>query len=499
MKACPEILGRIMSELTINTAAGAVRGAEAYGVRRWLGIPYARQARFAAPGPVAPWTGVREATVAGAKCPQMYGNSAKRAMLATPEFAEDCLDLNIYVPEGGQDVGRKPVYVWIHGGAFVVGNGSSYDGSAMATAGDVVVVTINYRVGVLGFVNLGEALGLPDIPSNLGLRDQIAALEWVRDNIAAFGGDPHRVTIGGQSAGSMSVSLLLHAKSAWPLFRGAIMQSGALSLIHSREKSRKIGRRFAELLGVDQGSLETLRTMDLGRLFEAQGKVGEENPGTIPASPWFDGDLLPGSLDEALKQPAAAVPLIAGAARDEIRLFELMPGEILPTKWPALEALLNGQLGEAHAARILAAYPRTTAGRRALATDLTFVMPTRNFAERQMAHSPTWYYRFDYAHPIAGATHGLDLTLTWPMQNFRAALARGGPFKGKRASLGHRMIGHYAHFVRQLTPEPGWPAYTPAERSVKVFNYDDRIEANPDGARLAAWGGRDAGAGLVGD
>ena len=488
-----------MSELTINTAAGAVRGTQADGVLRWLGVPYARQARFAAPGPVEPWTGVRDATKVGASCPQMYGNAAKRAMLASPQFAEDCLDLNIYVPEGGEDVGRKPVYVWIHGGAFVVGNGGSYDGSAMAKAGDVVVVTVNYRVGVLGFVNFGEALGLPDIPSNLGLRDQIAALEWVRDNIAAFGGDPDRVTIGGQSAGSMSVSLLLHAKKAWPLFRGAIMQSGALSLIHSREKSRQIARRYVELLDLNQGGLETLRTMDLRRLFEAQGQVGEETPGTIPASPWFDGDLLPGSLDEALKQPAAPVPLIAGAARDEIRLFELMPGDILPTKWPALEALLKSQLGEAHAARVLAAYPRTKAGRRALATDLTFVMPTRQFAERHTGHSPTWFYRFDYSHPIAGATHGLDLTLTWPMNNFRASLARGGPFKGKRAALGHRMIGHYAHLVRHLAPAPGWPAYTSKDRSVMVFDYDDRIETNPDGGRLAAWAGRDVGAGFAVD
>ncbi|WP_425999983.1 carboxylesterase/lipase family protein [Caulobacter sp. DWR1-3-2b1] len=485
--------------MTIKTLAGVVQGKAANGVRRWLGVPYARQERFAAPGPVEPWSDVRDATSMGSQCPQMYGNSAKRAMLQKPTFAEDCLDLNIYVPEGGEDVGRKPVYVWIHGGAFVVGTGNAYDGSRMAKTGDVIVVTINYRVGVLGLVNFGEALGLPDIPSNLGLRDQIAALEWVRDNIAAFGGDPERVTIGGQSAGSMSVSLLLHAKSAWPLFRGAIMQSGALSLIHSREKSRKFARRFAEVLGVDQGDLVAMRTMDLRRLFEAQATVGAENPGTIPAAPWFDDDLLPGSLADALSQPAAPVPLIAGAARDEIRLFELMPGEILPTKWPDIEMLLVRQLGQAHAARILAAYPRTTVGRRALATDLTFVMPTRNFAERHANHSPTWFYRFDYNHPIAGATHGLDLTLTWPMQSFRATLARGGSLSGKRGALGERMVGHYAHFVRHLTPGPGWPAYMLTDRSVKIFNYEDRVEANPDGARVAAWAGRDAGAGLVSD
>ncbi|MCJ8156119.1 carboxylesterase/lipase family protein [Sphingomonas sp. LaA6.9] len=486
-----------MEDLTVTTTAGAIRGEKHDGVRCWMGVPYARVERFAAPKAVEPWDGVRDAVKAGSQCPQMYGNNARRAMLAAPEFAEDCLSLNVYVPEGGADQGRKPVYVWIHGGAFVVGCGSAYDGTEMARNGDIVVVTINYRVGVLGFVNFGEVLGLPDIPSNLGLRDQIAALEWVRDNIAAFGGDPDRVTIGGQSAGSMSVSLLLHAQSAWPLFRGAIMQSGAISLIHSREMSRRIARRFAEILGLDQGSLAALKAMDLKRLFEAQGQVGAEHPGTIPAAPWFDGDLLPASLEEAHATPAAPVPLIAGAARDEIRLFELMPGDILPTKWPELEALLQKQLGAEHAARVLAAYPRTKAGRRALATDLTFLMPTRNFAERHARDNPTWFYRFDYSHPIAGATHGLDLTVTWPMKTFRATLARGGPMRGKRAELGGRMTGHYAHFVRHGAPGAGWPAYAPERRPVMIFNFEDRIEADPEAARFAAWGGRDAGPGII--
>lgn len=475
--------------LTVSTSGGAVRGTAANGVRRWMGVPYAHVERFAAPGPVEPCSGVREAVRPGAQCPQMYGNNAKRAFLTPPDFAEDCLSLNIYVPEGGADAGRKPVYVWVHGGAFVAGCGSVYDGAELARNGDIVVVTINYRLGVLGFVNFGEALGLPDIPSNLGIRDQIAALEWVRDNIAAFGGDPARVTIGGQSAGSMAISLLLHARRAWPLFHGAIMQSGAVGLIHSREKSRKIAQQYAEALGVNQGSLDALRAMDLKRLFEAQASVGAQNPGTVPAAPWFDDDLLPGSLTEVQAQSSAPVPLIAGATRDEIRLFELMPGNILPSKWPELEARLLNRLGPEQAARILAAYPRTKAGRRALASDYSFAMPTRDFAERHARHSPTWFYRFDYSHPIAGATHGLDLTLTWPMQGFRAALARGGRMTGKRAALGARMARHYAHFVRHGTPGPDWPAYVPEDRPVKIFNLEDRVEANPDADRLAAWAG----------
>nr|WP_254798809.1 carboxylesterase family protein [Sphingobium sp. AS12] len=193
-----------------------VGGTVSDGARRWLGIPYADAARFAAPMPAASWIDVRDATVVGPQCPQMYGNAAKRARIAAPDFSEQCLTLNIYAPDDLVEGERLPVYVWIHGGAFVAGSGNGYDGSALARDGRIIVVTINYRVGVLGFVNFGAALGTSDIPSNLGLRDQIAALTWVQANIAAFGGDPGRVTIGGQSAGSMSVSLLLHATAARP-------------------------------------------------------------------------------------------------------------------------------------------------------------------------------------------------------------------------------------------------------------------------------------------
>jgi para-nitrobenzyl esterase len=479
-----------MSELVVSTVAGSVEGDVAGGVRHWFGIPYAQAERFAAPQSPTPWQGIRSARTMGRQCPQMYGKSAKQARIAAPDHGEDCLALNIWAPEGGEP-GPKPVFVWIHGGAFVAGSSNPYDGSALAALGDMIVVTINYRVGVLGFVNFGEALGLPQIPGNLGLRDQIAALEWVRDNIGGFGGDPGRVTIAGQSAGSMSISLLMLCRQAWPLFHGAIMQSGAVSLIHDREHSRRLARRYAELLGVDQSGLEALRTMDLTRLFEAQAKVGEEERNGIPAAPWFDGDLLPASLADAHAHPTAPVPLLAGATREEIRLFDLMPGDILPTRWPDLELILRTQLPTDQAERVIAAYPRTKQGRRALASDLTFAMPTRNFAERHAAANPTWYYRFDYAHPIAGATHGLDLTLVWPFSGFKMALVRGGPMSGRRAALGDRMRRQLAHFVHHGRAAPDWPAYSAASPQVRLFDLEDQTVENPDADRFAAWAGRD--------
>jgi len=479
-----------VSDLIVQTSAGPVEGSALPGLRRWLGIPYARAERLAAPEPVVPWQGVQPATIFGKQCPQQFGGKVRREMLGGENFGEDCLYVNVWTPEGGAP-GPKPVMVWIHGGAYMAGSANPYDASRLARDGDIVVVTINYRLGALGFVNFGEALGLPSIPSNLGLRDQIAALEWVRDNIAAFGGDPGQVTICGESAGSMSVSLLMLSGRARGLFHGAIMQSGAVSLIHSRERSVRDGRRYAELLSLDQGGLQKLRSMELEQLIGAQAALGKEIRNGIPAAPWYDDDLLPASLEDAHGCETAPVPLLAGATREEIRLFELMPGNILPSKWPDLEALLLTQLPEDHARRVLAAYPRNRKGRIALATDLTFAMPTRNFAERHARSCPTWFYRFDYSHPIAGATHGLDLTVFWPMRGFRAALARGGPNSGRRAALGERMRSHFAHFVRHGTPGGDWPGYAPDKRMVRLYNLEDSVTENPNAERFAAWAGRD--------
>lgn len=479
-----------MTEIVIETRRGALSGAQEAGLSRFLGIPYAVAGRFEAPQPVPPWQGVRPADRFARQCPQQFGGKVRRGVLEGEVYGEDCLHLNVFRPDGGA-AGPKPVMVWIHGGAFMAGGSNAYDASKLAREGDIIVVTINYRVGVLGFVNFAEALGIPSIPSNLGLRDQIAALKWVRDNIADFGGDPEKVTICGQSVGSMSVSLLMLSPLARGLFHGAIMQSGAVSLIHDRERSIRDGRRYAEALKLDQSGLQRLRTMDIAELMTAQVAVGKQLRNAIPAAPWYDGDVLPTSFDAAVAAPTAPVPLLAGATRDEVRLFDFMPGHILPTQWDDLQGLLRDQFGPEQAARILATYPRNRKGRIALGSDLTFVMPTRHFAERHARAHPTWCYRFDYAHPLAGAAHGLDLTLFWPFSGLKMALVRGGPDSGRRAELGQRMRSHVAHFVRHGDPGDIWPRYEEASRKVRVYDLADRFEENPEAERYAAWAGRD--------
>lgn len=479
-----------MTEIVVETRSGALAGIGEPGLTRFLGIPYARAARFEAPQPVMAWQGTRPANRFGRQCPQQFGGKVRREVLESEAYGEDCLHLNVFRPEGGS-IGPKPVMVWIHGGAFLAGGANAYDASRLAREGDIVVVTINYRLGVLGFVNFAEGLGLPAIPSNLGLRDQIAALEWVRDNIADFGGDPGRVTISGQSAGSMSVSLLMLSPPARGLFHGAVMQSGAVSLIHDRERSIRDARRYAQVLKLDQSGLQRLKTMDIAELICAQAAVGKQLKNAIPAAPWYDGEVLPASFEDAVATPAAPVPLLAGTTRDEVRLFDLMPGDILPTRWRDLKGLLRDQFGPEQTARILATYPRTRKGRIALGSDLTFVMPTRHFAERHAKGHPTWFYRFDYAHPLVGAAHGLDLTVFWPFSGLKMALARGGPDKGRRAELGQRMRSHVAHFVRHGDPGDIWPRYEEAARKVRIYDLADSFAADPEAERYAAWAGRD--------
>lgn len=483
-----------MPGVTVETTYGWVRGAEAADHSSWRGVPYAAAERFAAPGPARPWSGIRPALAFGPQCPQHLAGPAWSARTAPPGFSEDCLSLNIWAPRGGG--GLKPVFVWIHGGAFLIGGSNLYDGAELARRGDIVVVCINYRLGVLGFVNFADALGL-DIPSNLGLRDQIAALAWIRDNIAGFGGDPGRVTIGGESAGSLCVSLLMHCRPVWPLFHGAILQSGALNLIHDRQKSIRVARRYAKALGLRPGELNGLRRLELSRLFAAQAKAGSQERSATPAAPWFDGDLLPDSFAAALREPTAPVPLLAGANREEIRLFEVMPRGLLPRRWPELERVLRSQLAPDHAERILAAYPRTRAGRRALATDLTFLMPTWHFAERHARRNPTWFYRFDYAHPLFGAYHALDLMFLWPLRGLLVALLRGGRMAGRRAALADRIMANWAHFVRHGRPETGWPRVAPDAALVRSLDLEDRVLRDMEPARRAAWDGRDVDPGVT--
>ncbi len=251
-----------MSELVVETASGKVRGLRKDGVAQWRGIPYAAPPlgalRFLPPRPVAPWAGERDATRFGpiAEQPRDPGTAMLSGYSEKVAMSEDCLVLNVYSPAA--DGARRPVLVWIHGGAFVMGSGSQplYDGSSFAARHDLVVVTLNYRLGVLGLLYLGELAGEPYREGNVALLDQIAALRWVRENIAAFGGDAARVTVMGESAGATAIAHLLGMPAARGLFDRAILQSGAPGLMPmSRADATELARGVLAALEVEPAGL----------------------------------------------------------------------------------------------------------------------------------------------------------------------------------------------------------------------------------------------------
>jgi para-nitrobenzyl esterase len=482
-------------DAVVTVAGGQLQGVERDGTTSWLGVPYAAPPlgprRFRRPAPVDAWEGVRPATrPAGAAQQARSVHSPVRALGSG--VGEDCLYLNVHAPADARTDGRpRPVLVWLHGGAFTGGSGALYAGAPLAAQGDLVVVTVNYRLGVFGFVDLGSAVDA-DIPSLLGLRDQIAALRWVRDNIAAFGGDPEQVTLAGESAGSISVALLLAAPSTTGLFRGAVMQSGSYNLIHGDEAREEVARAYARNLGLGRHDGDRLWQLTPQELLAAQQVVDAQFPGTLPAAPWFDGDLVPASLAEAQRTSRPEVALLAGHNRDELTFFQRRSGDIMPTTRRTLVARLQAALGWDEAERLLAHYPDTALGTRALGTDLNFAAPTQHFAERHAgAGGRTWYYRFDAAVPVLGATHAAELPYLWDWQGWPALVLRGRRTP-RRLALAGRMRRRWLAFARDLDPGPDWPAYTLPERRTLVLDpAGDHVEDDPGALRRSAWAGRD--------
>ncbi len=265
-------------EPVVQTSFGTLRGVEAKGLYVFRGIGFARPPvgplRFRPPGPPDSWEGVRDATRFGAAAPQSLGLLGPIFSMGIAETSEDCLHLNVWTP--GLDSRRRPVLVWIHGGAFVLGAGSQtlYDGAALARRGDVVVVTINYRLGALGFLCARE-LSQGRIPAtgNEGLLDQIAALAWVQEEIARFGGDPDNVTIFGESAGAMSCATLLAAPGARGRFRRAILQSGAGNFVAPIEAAAQVGTELLDTLGLQMRRIESVLDLPPERIIEAQARL----------------------------------------------------------------------------------------------------------------------------------------------------------------------------------------------------------------------------------
>ncbi len=456
----------------------------------WLGLPYAAQAagplRFQEPQPHSGWPGVREAQTFGPDVLQPLDPS----VTLTPS-REGSLLLNIWTPARPAPPGGWPVLFWLHGGAFRAGSGRLYDGRELAAAGEVVVVTVNSRLGPLGYANFGGLFADSRFAPNAGFQDQVAALRWVQANIAAFGGDPARITAAGQSAGAVGVALLLgHAPTA-PLLAGAILQSGGLNQVSDPDNSLEIAQAYAHALGVRADNPDKLWTLPPRAFVAALHTLEGVRKRSLNSRPYLDGVLLPATRAELMARPLAQVPLLIGANREEYSLFVRLPDRIFQKIDRAyLAHRLEQNASPEQVLRILSAYPDTLEGLTALGTDLFFHTPNDVLADTHPA--PHWRYRLDWGTRVAGlgATHGMELLFLWPRpMGLSSALMRGGQTQ-QRGALAARMQAAWLNFVREGNPGPGWQPGSAQNPNVNVLSLaGPSTEYAAERERRALWEG----------
>ena len=498
----------------VNISTGALRGSIENGLHIFKGVPYAAPIdgpnRFRAPQPRESWSGVRDATQIGlisrqAPLPAPFGSPL-------PDAGADCLNLNVWSPDVNASL---PVFVWIHGGAFYGGSGveAVYDGASFARNG-VVCVTINYRLGAQGFLHLADHFPEFSESGNAGILDQIAALTWVQQNIAAFGGDPSRVTIGGESAGGMSVSSLMAAPQAKGLFTQAIPQSGAGHNGISAKTATVIASEVLRRLDVKPGDSAALAAVSDERLFEVQLEVmllmggpdaeifGEVATSMMPFQPTYGTKVLPQQpIDAIANGSAAGIKVLTGTTMQESLVFVVAMAEMFDEQM--LEASVTQTFGSVEKGRAAldvyraqrpSALPfQITA---AVETDRMFIVPARRLADAQLKHSPdVWMYRFDWASPLYdgafGACHALELVFVFNNLHDSAATYMCGD--NAPQGVADAMHQAWVAFVKTGTPQhagiPSWARHNTDDRPTMQFNTTSTLGHNLNADELALWDG----------
>jgi para-nitrobenzyl esterase len=417
-------------------------------------------------------------------------------------MGEDCLTLNVVTPEATES-DALPVMVFVHGGGYILGSSATpiYDGAALARRG-CVYVSVNYRLGALGCLDL-SALSTADVSleSNLFLRDLVMALRWVRDNIAAFGGDPDNVTVFGESAGAHAVVALLAAPEAKGLFAQAISESPASGMVRSSEVAAEFAGRFATLLGVrKQDAAHAMRKASAAELVLAQNRLIDHGVrdmlGAFPIGPVFGDDYLPLDPVDAMRRGKAhRIPLIVGTNAEEGRLFtRFLP--LLPTTEPMIEALL-AEVSPAARKRITGAYPdypeRSACIR--LGGDFAFSSAAWEIAEAHGRHAPAYLYRYDYAPRVLrwsglGATHATELLAVFGVYRTKFGALLTAPVDQRSAlRVTNEVQRRWRSFSRTGNPGDDWPAYNDTDRAVMVFDRKSHLEFDPHPERRMAWEG----------
>jgi para-nitrobenzyl esterase len=460
--------------------SGTLEGVRRGGVDAFLGVPYARapvgDLRWRAPEPLEPWSGVRAASAFGPSCPQLWPQPSfgpfTREYIDVPQPAEDCLHLNVWTPSGRR--GTRAVFVWIHGGGFGGGSGAIeiYDGSALAAQG-IVVITINYRVGAFGFLAHPELTreAAQSGAGNQGLEDMIAALRWVRDNVRAFGGDPRRVTIGGQSAGAVAVNDLIVSPAARGLFAGAIAQSGSAFGIPAvpLAEAERTGEQLAETLGVR--TLAELRALPWERVQGVVlGHLDPDRPGArhFTFRPVLDGQVLIEDPVHGESRVVTHVPLLTGFTADEF----ITPGPVIRA---AFEEQTRKRYGQ-HAERLLALYPHATdaeaTASAAVAARDAYMAPLVFWAEARSRSAGQPIYPYLYEHPTPsssppgwGTFHSSEIPYVFGVLN-RAHR----PFTPADERIATQLQGYWLNFIRTGDPNgralARWRRFAPGDTRV---------------------------------
>lgn len=494
----------------VETRYGKVEGTQEAGLHVFRGVPFAAppvgERRFAPPAPPDPWADVRPAKEFAAVSHQSSIGLGFMGAGKQPQ-SEDCLYLNVWTP--GLDGAKRPVMVWIHGGAFVLGAGSEplYDGRRLSERGDVVVVTINYRLGALGYLAhsslIDEGTGAC---GNWGLLDQIAAIEWVRDNVEAFGGDPTNITIFGESAGSMSVTTIMGTPRAGGLFRRAIAQSGAPE-VATAEAAAATAEKVLTMAGIGPDGLRDLPAeafVEIQQKMMAAGSGGGGLSGDVMAfRPVIDGAVLSRSPFDAIADGEARdVSLLIGSNRDEMKLFAMMDSGTEVTEEVLLRRL-GTSLDDADARHAAEVYRKARESRgeptdpkelwQAMETDRFFRAPAMRFAGLQARHQPdTYAYLFCWESPMAalGSPHAVELpfvfgTLDAPMISM---FAGSGP---EAESLSVLVQDAWLAFARSGNPAHAglgeWPSLDSGPRPVMILDRKCGVEDNPRSDELGVW------------